>query len=207
MILETFPLGPAETNTYLLGCPKTKKGIVIDPAQGSYSIVHVAAKKKGLTLESVLLTHSHWDHIVDVAEFKAKDSLPVFIHAEDAGNLQSPGTDGLPLFFPVAGAVPDGYLDEGTEMLVGELKLVVLHTPGHSPGSICFYFPEEKILMTGDTLFEGAIGNLSFPTSRPELMVATLKRLSALPKETKVYPGHGEPTTIGKEKATFKCLD
>lgn len=207
MILETFPLGPAETNTYLLGCSKTKQCVVIDPAQGSYSAIHKVVKQKGVSLEKILLTHSHWDHIVDVAEFKSKDGLPILIHAEDAGNVQNPGTDGLPLFFPVAGALPDEYLDEGDEVRVGELKIVVLHTPGHSPGAICYYIPEEKVLFSGDTLFAGAIGNLSFPTSRPDLMPETLHRLSKLPKEVKVYPGHGEPTTIGKEKATFHYLD
>ncbi len=207
MILEIFPLGPAETNTFLIGCSKTKKAVVIDPAQGSYSAVHAHVKKKNLVLEKVLLTHSHWDHIVDVAEFKMHDVLSVYIHAEDAGNLQNPGTDGLPLFFPIAGVIPDVYLEEGDEILVGELKVRVMHTPGHSPGSVCFYLPEEKTILTGDTLFEGAIGNLSFPTSQPELMPASLKRLSELPKETKVYPGHGDPTTIDKEKVTLECLN
>lgn len=207
MILETLPLGPAETNTYLIGCSETKKSVVIDPAQGSYSAIHRLAKKKQLVLERILITHSHWDHIVDASEFKINDSLPVYIHAEDAGNLQSPGTDGLPLFFPIAGVVPDGYVEEGDEIDVGELKIVVLHTPGHSPGSVCYYLPKEKCVMTGDTLFCGAIGNLSFPTSRPEKMRATLKRLSELPQETTIYPGHGESSTIGRERETLQCLD
>jgi len=176
----------------------------VDPAQGSYEAVHRFLKKEPLTLECVLCTHSHWDHIVDASLFKKKDCLPVYVHSEDAGNLQTPGSDGLPLFFPIEGVAPDGYLEEGGKMDIGDLSLTVIHTPGHSPGAVCFYLGKEKILISGDTLFQGAIGNLSFPTSRPDLMEASLKRLAALPKETKVYPGHGEPTTIAKEERTLK---
>ncbi len=169
--------------------------------------MRAAAKKHELVLEKVLLTHSHWDHIVDAAEFKHKGGLQVFVHAEDAGNVEVPGSDGLPLFFPVAGVLPDGYLEEGDEIAVGELTLRVLHTPGHSRGAVCFYIESEQTLLSGDTLFKGAIGNISFPTSNPELMRTTLRRLKELPEKTKVIPGHGEATTIGQESETLKCLD
>jgi glyoxylase-like metal-dependent hydrolase (beta-lactamase superfamily II) len=91
-------------------------------------------------------------------------------------------------------------LEDGQVLAVGEFQIEVIHTPGHTPGGVCFYLKEQKILFSGDTLFQGTIGNLSFPTARPARMWDSLKRLAALPKETRVYPGHGDPTTIGKEQ-------
>jgi glyoxylase-like metal-dependent hydrolase (beta-lactamase superfamily II) len=94
----------------------------------------------------------------------------------------------------------DGFLIEGQKLTVGDLDIEVIHTPGHTPGGVCFYLPKEKVLISGDTLFRGTIGNLNFPTSRPDLMWGSLKKLAALPADTKVYPGHGGSTTIGAEK-------
>ncbi len=199
MILEVFPLGPADTNAYLLGCSKTKRAAVIDVPLGSKILIN-RAKELHLQIEMILLTHSHWDHIADIALLKEKLRVPVYIHREDAENLESPGADGLPLFFPVKGVKPDEYLQEGQVITLGELNIVVIHTPGHTPGGVCFYLAHEKTLISGDTLFRGTIGNLSFPTARPHLMGVSLKKLADLPKDTKVYPGHGEPTTIGREQ-------
>lgn len=203
MILEIFPLGFADTNAILIGCPITKKALLLDPAQGSCKLVMQRVEQSGLSLERVFLTHSHWDHIVDAAQFKNRYGIPLFVHPEDAGNLEVPGTDGLPLFFPIEGVKPDGYLADGDVYQVGELQLQVIHTPGHSPGSVCFYFPQEQVIFTGDTLFKGTIGKITFPNSSPQRMLTSLQKLAALPPETKVYPGHGRSTTIGQERQTL----
>jgi glyoxylase-like metal-dependent hydrolase (beta-lactamase superfamily II) len=199
MILEAFSLGPAETNAYLLGCQQTKRAAVIDAPFGSADIVHKRAEHLGLHIEILLLTHSHWDHIAEAAAFKEKWQIPLYIHEEDAENLKHPGSDRLPLFFPVKGVEPDGFLSDHQTLKVGELSIEVIHTPGHTPGGVCFYLPAEHALISGDTLFQGTIGNLSFPTARPHLMWDSLKKLAQLPPSTDVYPGHGDPTTIRAE--------
>jgi hydroxyacylglutathione hydrolase len=200
MILEVFPSGPVETNAYLLACEKTKHAAVIDAPFESSDLLLRRIQELSLTVDMILLTHSHWDHIAEVSVLKQKLKVPVYIHKEDAENLENPGADRLPLFFPLIGVKPDGYLSEGQKLEIGKLTLEVICTPGHSPGSVCFYLQDEKILLSGDTLFRGTIGNLSFPSSRPALMWDSLKKLAALPAETKVFPGHGDSTTIGAEK-------
>jgi len=200
MILETIASGPADTNSYLLACSETKRAVVIDVPFESVELLLKRAEKLSLSIGMILLTHSHWDHTAEVALLKEKLNIPVYVHQDDAGNLETPGSDGLPLFFPIQGVKPDGSLFDGQELNVGSLYIQVIHTPGHTPGGVCFYLPKEKILISGDTLFRGTIGNLSFPTARPSLMWSSLKKLAALPPETGVYPGHGAPTTIGKEK-------
>lgn len=205
MILEVFPSGPLETNAYLVGCPKTKRAVVIDAPSESAEAISRRAKELSLHVEMILLTHSHWDHIADVSELKKLLKSPVYVHKDDAENLENPGTDRLPLFFPLKGVKADGYLHEGQVLNVGNLRFEVIHTPGHTPGCVCFYLPEEKTLFSGDTLFRGTIGNISFPSSQPALMWDSLKKLAALPFETKVYPGHGKPTTIGAEQWISKA--
>ena len=199
MILEVYSSGPAETNTYLLGCPQTRRAVVIDVPFDSVDHLTQRAEALSLSIDLILLTHSHWDHTAEVALLKEKLGIPVYVHEEDAGNLEKPGSDGLPLYFPVKGVKPDGFLTDGQKLTVGELCIEVLHTPGHTPGGVCFYLAKEGVLISGDTLFRGTIGNLSFPTARPALMWISLKRLAKLPPQTIVYPGHGDTTTIGKE--------
>ncbi len=147
----------------------------------------------------LLLTHSHWDHTADMAFLKKKLRVPLFVHKLDAPNLGAPGSDGLPLLTDIVPVEPDHFLEDGQQISVGKLKLEVLHTPGHSPGGVCFYLPEENTLISGDTLFQGTIGRLDFPNSSPERMWESLDKLAQLPSETRVIPGHGEETTIGKE--------
>lgn len=199
MFVKIFSLGPVETNAILIGCPKTKRAVVIDVPFESTPILLEAIHKNSLTVEMILLTHSHWDHTADVAKLKKQLGVPLYVHREDAGNVESPGSDGLPLFFPIEGVKPDGFLSEGQKLAVGALEIIVIHTPGHTPGGVCFWIPEEKVLVSGDTLFHGTIGNLSFPTARPALMGESLKKLSKLPPDTRVIPGHGDETTIGAE--------
>lgn len=200
MILEIFPSGPLKTNAYLLACEETKHAVVIDAPLESSDVLLQRIEELSLSVDKILLTHSHWDHIADVSLLKERLKALVYVHKEDAGNLENPGADRLPLFFPLKGVKPDKYLFEGQELTVGKLTIKVIHTPGHSPGSVCFYLPLEQILISGDTLFRGTIGNLGLPTARPTLMWDSLKKLAALPALTKVYPGHGDFTTIGAEK-------
>lgn len=199
-MIHIFPSGPISTNAYLFYCPGTLKCVVVDPAPGSFDELKHTISSKQLTPIYLLLTHSHWDHIGDAAKVKEEWDLPVLVHPSDKENVERPGSDQIPCWVSVPPTKVDGLLNDGQEIEVGEERLLVIHTPGHSPGSVCFYCPKRAILLSGDTLFQGSIGILSLPGGDPEAMWASLDRLSELPPEVDVYPGHGEPTTIGKEE-------
>ena len=196
MFIKIFSCGPFATNAYLLGCPNTKKAFIVDPAPESAAFL---LREEGWQIKGILLTHSHWDHIGDCKKVKEKLDVPVYVHEADRGNLEKPGSDGLPLMFPIEGTMPDHLIKENDVLQLGDLQIEVIETPGHTPGGVCFYLPLDNVIISGDTLFQGSIGNLSFPTADREAMWASLKKLEKLPGETKVYPGHGPETTIGAE--------
>jgi hydroxyacylglutathione hydrolase len=199
MILHKFPFGPFDTNAILVGCAKTKKAAVIDPSYGSTPAILQQCIDLDLKIEKILITHSHWDHIADAYELKHKTSSPVFVHPLDAPNLKQPGSDGLPLYFPVHGVDDFQFVNDGDELMIGELPCRVIHSPGHSPGSVCYFLPNQKVLFTGDTLFEGSIGNLHLPTAQPKKMFESLRILTQLPPDTRIVPGHGRDTTLAQE--------
>lgn len=205
MILEPFSSGPFKTNAYLLGCTKKKIGVFIDPAPDSRAHLTNAANIHDLTITSIFLTHTHWDHIGDVTSLKKDLNLKLYLHPSDAPNMRHPGADKLPLMFHIEGAEPDELLEEGQKLKVGDLQIEVIHTPGHTQGSLCFYLSKENTLLSGDTLFRGSIGNLSLPTANPNAMWSSLKKLAKLPPQTKVYPGHGPSTTIQAENYLEKA--
>lgn len=198
-MIEIFPSGPFATNAYILFCYQTKKAAVIDPAPESGENILKFLNKNELELDKVILTHTHWDHFGDLKKVIDEKPAPVYVHKADEQNLIEPGSDGLPLFISISKVKPSHYLNEGDDIQIGNLHFQVFHTPGHSPGGICLYSKENHILFSGDTLFKGSIGNLSFPTAEPEKMWESLDKLAKLPKETRVYPGHGDSTTIGDE--------
>lgn len=204
MLIKVFCSGPVETNCILVACPQTKEAAIIDVPLESVSWILEELEKNALHLKMILLTHSHWDHIGGLSELKKKLSTPVYVHIEDRANVEHPGTDGLPLLFPIQGVIPEHSLEGDQVLNLGNIKIDVLHTPGHTPGGVCFWFPQEKVLVSGDTLFKGAIGNLSFKTARPRLMSSSLQKLWDLPLDTKVIPGHGEQTTIQAEQKQMR---
>lgn len=199
MILRAFPSGPFETNAYVAVCSKTNQAVIIDPAPDSFDSISQFIKDENLNPIALWLTHSHWDHIADASKVVEHYHLPVYIHPLDAPNLQKPGSDRLPCWISIKGVAPTHLLNEGDTVSVGDLTFTVIHTPGHTPGGVCFYCPQENVLISGDTLFQGTIGNLSFPTAVPDKMWPSLAKLATLPPQTRVYPGHGNPTTIGNE--------
>lgn len=199
MIIQAFPSGILSTNAYVVGCPLTKKAAIIDPAHQSTDSIISFLEKNQLDCTAILLTHSHWDHIADAAHLKKKLQVPVYIHPLDALNLEKPGSDKLRSLVLIEGIQADQFFKEGDLISVGECVFSVIHTPGHSPGSLCLYNEKNHILFSGDTLFKGTIGAISFPTSQPNQMWPSLAKLAKLPPQTKVYPGHGPSTTIGEE--------
>lgn len=197
MLLKTFPAGPFATNAYVLA--SEPKALIVDPAPGSATQIISAIEAHHLDLVGIYLTHSHWDHIGDLATLQHKYEVPVFVHHLDRMNVELPGSDQVPMMMPIIGVKPDGFLEEGQRITLGDIAIEVIHTPGHTPGGICLWLPQEKILFSGDTLFKGSIGTLSLPTADSSSMWCSLKKLAKLPPSTVVYPGHGEPTMIGDE--------
>jgi len=186
-------------NCYLVSCPETKKAAIIDPGANSAGIQRWIAEE-GVQVEYILLTHGHFDHIGAVDELRELYQAKVGIHKEDAIMLTSGAHNlsrmlGRSYDFKSA----DFLLEDGQVVQVGNLTLTVIATPGHTPGGVCFLTSEG--LISGDTLFDGSIGRTDFPGgSYQELIDSIVKKLLVLPEDTKVYPGHGPETTIGREK-------
>lgn len=207
MSIIVIPSGPLETNSYIVYDPSSLSAVIIDAPPDSLESLKKVVKERNLKPEKLLLTHSHWDHTTDAKAVSEEFKIPIYIHPRDLGNLEKPGSDGLPCWFEIPPAQADVLLKEGDKIQVGSLNFEVIETPGHTPGGVCFYDPEHQILISGDTLFRGSIGNLSFPTARPDEMWESLKKLGKLPPTTAVYPGHGPGTTISSEPWLSRAKD
>ena len=186
MKIIAIPLGSYQTNCYILA--EGDRCLVIDPGDEADKVLGLL-EKQGLTLEAILLTHGHFDHVGAVKTLAAETDCRVYLCQEE---LALPGamTAG-PLFYT-------DFYKEGDRLPLAELSFEVLHPPGHTPGSVCLRFDEH--LFSGDTLFAGSCGRTDFPGSSPRDMVCSLSRLAKLEDHLRVYPGHGSSTTIGEEK-------
>jgi glyoxylase-like metal-dependent hydrolase (beta-lactamase superfamily II) len=193
----TIQVGSYEVNCSIIS--ENGRAWIVDPGQEGARIVSLL-EKKGLEPEAVLLTHAHFDHITGIAELqKLFPGLPVYVHREDTVMFGHPFNQ-MPGEYSSIG-VPANIRD------VEELKICeVIHTPGHTPGAVCYHFPSDRLLLSGDTLFAGSIGRTDFPGGSMSKMTDSLKKLTALPDDTLVVPGHGSHTTIGREKATNPYL-
>jgi len=208
MIIKMFMVGKLLTNCYFAACPKTLEAIIIDPGFDSHSEAQQIFKyisENALNPKFVVNTHGHPDHICGNGIVKEKFAIPILIHENDAQMLEEPGRRFATKFgFNINTPPADTLLHDGDRIKFGEITLKVMHTPGHSPGSICLI--GEKEAFTGDTLFAGSIGRVDLPQSSETAMKHSLKKLASLPSHFKVYPGHGPTTTIEEEKQTNPFL-
>lgn len=192
-------LGPFATNCYIIKCPETGESAVVDPGVPDPWIKKTLAER-GLKPSVILLTHAHVDHIGGLEWVKSFTGAPIWMHADDRKMLADPRLNGSAMFGePISAPPPDRLLKDGETFTLGKLSFQVLHTPGHTPGGICFYTPGH--LIAGDTLFAGSIGRTDLPGGNHETLIRSIRsRLLPLPDDTTVYPGHGPATTIGDER-------
>ena len=200
MIIVALPVGLIQTNCYIAGCEETKEGVVIDPG-GHPDRILAEIERQGLAIKYVLNTHAHFDHTDANGAIVEATGAPLAIHPQERPLLQASG--GAALFGLQAdpSPPPDLELNDGDELEVGRLRFQVLHTPGHTPGHVCFYVPAEGVLFDGDVLFHQGIGRTDLPGGSWQQLMDSIQRvLFALPDETVVYSGHGPATTLGREK-------
>lgn len=201
MIIERIPAGIYAVNCFIISCEQTKKAAVIDPGGDAEEIVKYIDEHE-LELQYILLTHGHGDHIGGILEIKAKKEVPVLIHEDDASMLQDANKNLSKLMSgPDVELIPDRVLKGGEILELGELKLHIMHTPGHTPGGICIKVKD--CLFTGDTLFANSIGRTDFEGGSFEKIIDSIKsKLLVYDDQTKVFPGHGPASTIGRERAS-----
>ena len=199
LIIKRLVVGSLSANCYIVGSETTREGLVIDPGGNAEDIIK-AIRDSGLDIKIIVLTHGHSDHIAALHDIQNRTGAEVAIHIADAQFLQSRGVFSSMFGISYKTPAPPGrLLREGDTIDVGDLRFSVLHTPGHTPGSICLL--GDNGVFTGDTLFYRGIGTTLMPgSSRRQLIDSIHARLMVLPDNTKVYPGHGRETTIGTER-------
>ncbi|MGI6369759.1 MAG: MBL fold metallo-hydrolase [Ignavibacteria bacterium] len=199
MELVNFEVGPVQNNVYVV-YDDTKECIIIDAPLGASIHLDKFIKENDLTVKSILITHSHWDHIGELYEIKQMTGADIYVHKDDAYRLESDKMrERLPI--DIKNVSPDVLLKGGEELSFGKTKFRVVHTPGHTEGGVCFVFEEDRIVFTGDTLFAFSIGRTDFPGGNFDVLINSIKtKLLSLGDDFIVYPGHGEHTTIKNEK-------
>ena len=200
MKIEKYVLGSLGTNCYLIINEETKEIAIVDPATGpDYLFSHI--KTKGYIPTKILLTHGHFDHVMGINNWVKEYDIPVFLHENEAEILASPELN-LSAVFGASYAYNDVKCLKDDEIIdVAGYAFRVIHTPGHTSGGCCYYCEEERVLISGDTLFCGSVGRSDFPTgSMGTRFRSSKEKLFVLPDDVKVYPGHNETTSIADEK-------
>ena len=200
MKIEKFVTGIISTNCYLVINEETKQTVVIDPAAcPSYLMGHM--KSEGLQVEAILLTHGHFDHIMGIDDLRREFPVPVYVHEGDRETLLDPALNLSSSY--TNGYTFDGadYIRDGQRLELAGFSFQVIHTPGHTPGGVCYYLESEGVLFSGDTLFQNSVGRTDFPNSSMSDLIRSLReKVMKLPDNVKVYPGHMGETTIGHER-------
>ena len=201
MKVEKFVTGIISTNCYLAVNEETRQTAVIDPAAcPSYLMGHI--KSEGLKIEAVLLTHGHFDHIMGLDGFLKEYDVPVYLHRDDEQLIKDPGLNQSGVYTSGYTFGSATYIEDNETLKTAGFEFKVLHTSGHTPGGVCYYAEAEKVLFSGDTLFQSSVGRTDFPLgSMSDLVWGISERLMVLPDDVLVYPGHMGETTIGYEKS------
>ncbi len=205
MEVERIVVGMLGANCYIIYCPGTREAMIVDPGGDGDKILGVV-KSLGLSVRYIVNTHGHADHTAANSIVKAATGAPIAIHRDDAYLLKDLTQK---YWYPeFKTSKPDILLEDGMvlgfESKHGQVKFKIIHTPGHTAGSICLY--RSRRLFSGDTVFRGGIGRVDLASSRPKLMPASLKKILSLPAETRIYPGHGPETTVEIEERNIRAI-
>ena len=198
LLIEGYGCGPIETNVYLVVDPDTRHALVIDAPPDSRDIVVERIAALGATVDALVLTHGHWDHIVDTAAIASALGAPVLAHRGVGLRLTNPAPGASQV--PITPTVINQLIDEGDTIALGGTTFQVFHLPGHDEGHIALVSEPDDIFLGGDVLFPNGHGRTDIPGSDQATMERTVARLTALPDTTVIYPGHGATTTIGAER-------
>ena len=200
LAIRMMVLGPVQTNCFFLINEDTKEVLVIDPADHAQKIIEWM-KSENLKPVAILLTHGHFDHIMGVEGIRKEYGIPVYASRDEVDVLAKPQLNVSTMMGAYMSMKADELFCDGDVLELAGMKLKVISTPGHTIGSVCFYIEEEKVLISGDTLFEASVGRTDFPTGSSRQLIESIKtRLFILPDDTSVFPGHGGTTSIGYEK-------
>lgn len=202
MDVTTIVVGQMQANCYIVSDPKTKDAIIIDPGDDAEHIVQTVQEKK-YRVVSIVATHGHFDHIMGALHVELVLSVPFCVHKDDAFLLTQMASSARHFLGIEAGPAPaaNTFLKEGDTVSFGEYSLCVMETPGHTPGSMCLYSKEENLVFAGDLIFaDGGVGRTDFSYSDKTKLNASLRRILSLSPKTRIYPGHGDPTTVAKER-------
>jgi hydroxyacylglutathione hydrolase len=197
-------VGPLATNVHVLADERSREAIAIDTATPSLAWIADELATRNWTLKLIVSTHGHWDHIGDNAAVAEHTGADIAVHPLDRERLTNPSPVWAP--FEIVPSVPAVDLAEGGEVRFGSIVLRVLHTPGHTEGSVCLLAGDEGLLFSGDTLFAAGWGRVDLPGGDPDAMVESLGRLLTLEDGVRVYPGHGADTTIGRERPWLEMV-
>ena len=198
-MIDQLPIGLLDSNCYLVYDHEGGDGAIVDPGVPQPNLLLEAISRRHLRIRYILNTHGHFDHVLGLGSLALPEAL-VAVHPRDRDLLvQGGGTAqfGLPV---VRFAPPDLDLTDGTVLTVDGLRIEVIHTPGHTLGSVCLYVPTDGALITGDTLFAGSVGRTDLLGGDPQMLALSLKRILELPDQTLIYPGHGNATTLVYER-------
>ena len=197
-------VGPVATNVHVLADARTREAIAIDTAIPSVAWIAEELAARDWTLKLIVSTHGHWDHMGENAAVQAHTGAPIAVHPLDRDRLEHPQPLWAP--FEIPPCVPAVELAEGGVIRFGAIRLTVLHTPGHTEGSVCLQSTDDGVLFSGDTLFAGGWGRIDLPGGSAEQIVASLGRLAELEPIVAVLPGHGPATTIGRERPWLEMV-
>jgi hydroxyacylglutathione hydrolase len=207
MIHEILPVGPLQCNCSIIGDENTREAMVIDPGDDIEDILALIAKHK-LQVKQIVITHAHIDHVGGAMKLRAATSAPILLNQNDYALLKMLDMQAAWVGMVSPGKVEiDQSVAQADTVKAGSLVAAVIQTPGHTEGSVCLYFPSEKKLIAGDTLFAGSIGRTDLPGGSFEKIIRSLhEKVLTLPDETTVVPGHGPLTTIGEERESNPFL-
>lgn len=201
MLIAMNTGGIAGTNCFLIGDEKTKQAVVFDAPDHTLAPLLDHAQKQRLEVIGLWLTHGHFDHIADHAEVTRRfPNAKVLIHKLEEPKLQEPNSSVFALPFTIPPRSADAYVEDGQMLELGELRAQVVHTPGHAPGHVMYYFPAEKVLIGGDLIIGGSVGRTDLPDSDHAELEKSIRKVMRLPGDTRLLPGHGEVSTLDDER-------